>query len=169
MEAILTTLRRLGRSEWAAVVIGLPLFAACSSTPLRPTGSTIENNRGAVTGIQILEVAKGLLGTPYRYGGATPRGFDCSGLVHYAHKEVGLSVPRSAGEQLEHARRVEISQLRPGDLLFFQMSRTKASHVAIYAGRGRFIHAPSSGTQVSYARLDNPFWGRRLLAAGRLY
>jgi cell wall-associated NlpC family hydrolase len=108
-----------------------------------------------------------MLGTPYRYGGAGPNGFDCSGLVSYAYRSAGIRVPRSSGEQFRQAEKVPLSKLQPGDLLFFRLNPPKISHVAIYDRNGRFIHAPSSGKRVSYASLDNPYWRKHLVGAGR--
>ena len=109
-----------------------------------------------------------MVGTPYRYGGAGPQGFDCSGLVYYSYRKAGIAVPRGTGEQYRQSRRVKLSRLQPGDLIFFRISRDRLSHVGIYAGSGRFIHAPSSGKRVAYASLDNPYWEARVIGAGRL-
>jgi cell wall-associated NlpC family hydrolase len=107
-----------------------------------------------------------MVGAPYRYGGTSPQGFDCSGLVYYAHRRAGISVPRTTGLQLHGARRVALANVRPGDVLF-ELEGNKVSHVGIYAGAGRFIHAPSTGKKVSYASLRSPFWRSRLISAGR--
>jgi cell wall-associated NlpC family hydrolase len=112
-------------------------------------------------------VASEMVGTPYRLGGETPRGFDCSGLVHYAYGQAGVSVPRLTREQYKGSRRVSLDQLQPGDLVFFRIRGGRLSHVGIYAGDGRFIHAPSRGKRVRYARLDNPYWRKRWVGAGR--
>jgi len=117
--------------------------------------------------VSVIDSARKMLGVPYRYGGATPSGFDCSGLVSYAYRSVGIPVPRTSRDQYRQAAKVSLQQLRPGDLLFFRLSPPKISHVAIYDRDGRFIHAPSSGKQVSYASLDNPYWRKHLVAAGR--
>jgi cell wall-associated NlpC family hydrolase len=109
-----------------------------------------------------------MIGAPYRYGGTSPRGFDCSGLVYYAYSKVGIDAPRSTAEQYRQARRIQVSQLQPGDLIFFKISGNRVSHVGIYAGNDRFIHSPSSGKSVAYASLKNPYWRARLAGAGRL-
>jgi cell wall-associated NlpC family hydrolase len=142
------------------------LFAGCA-TPNIPVSDQASSD--TKTGNTLLSVAKSMIGVPYLYGGTGPKGFDCSGLVHYAHHTVGLNVPRSSREQRKRSRPVPLSRLRPGDLLFFRLSWRNKSHVGIYAGKGRFIHAPSSGKRVSYASLENPYWFNRLVAAGRLY
>jgi cell wall-associated NlpC family hydrolase len=109
-----------------------------------------------------------MIGAPYRYGGTSPRGFDCSGLVYYAYRKVGMHTPRTTTEQYRQTKRVQVSHLQPGDLVFFRISQDKVSHVGIYAGDGRFIHAPSSGKSVAYASLHDPYWRVRLTGAGRL-
>jgi len=114
-----------------------------------------------------LAIARNLVGTPYRYGGTNPRGFDCSGLVYYSYRKASIDVPRTTAEQYRQSKRVKMSRLQPGDLVFFNISRSKTSHVGIYEGNGRFIHAPSSGKRVSYGSLDNPYWKGRVIGAGR--
>lgn len=114
-----------------------------------------------------LDAVVSQLGAPYRYGGATPRGFDCSGLVYYSYRKAGIRVPRSTISQYRHAQPVALSDIQPGDLLFFRLAFHSISHVGIYAGNGRFIHAPSKGEVVSYSSLKNLYWKKRLVAAGR--
>ncbi len=144
------------------------ILSGCGTAPATPD-ATGRPTAPPTLGHRIVAEARQLIGTPYRYGGTTPRGFDCSGLVYYTHRRVGLSVPRSTRAQLDQARPVLPGRLRPGDLVFFRLSWRKVSHVGIYAGKGRFIHAPSSGKRVSMASLDNEYWEKRLVAAGRFY
>ena len=113
--------------------------------------------------------AKKMVGVPYRWGGTTPSGFDCSGLVYYAYLKVGLNVPRTTWAQYQGVKRVYPADLRVGDLLFFRLSGRRVSHVGIYLGHNQFVHAPSTGSRVSYARLTMPFWRQRFIGAGRLY
>lgn len=109
-----------------------------------------------------------MVGVPYRYGGADPRGgFDCSGLVFYAYTQNGFSVPRTSQDQFKAARKIALSEASEGDLVFFQ-DQEKLSHVGIYTGGGLFVHAPSTGTAVSVASLDEPYYQRHLVAVGRL-
>ena len=145
-----------------AVLVGALLLSACSTAPLRPVGDATPYEQTAVA------VAKEMLGVRYRYGGEDPRhGFDCSGLVYYSYRRAGLSVPRVAGEQYMHTQPVYRDALRPGDLVFFRTGRRLVSHVGIYIGRGRFIHAPSSGQRVSIDSLDEPYWRRHYVRGGR--
>ena len=114
-----------------------------------------------------VRVATAMLGTPYRYGGSSPRGFDCSGLVYYAFRETGFRVPRTTRAQLRQSRPVSLSELLPGDLLFFRQHSRRVSHVGIYIGDGWFIHAPSRGKPVSYDSINSSYWRPRLVTAGR--
>lgn len=107
---------------------------------------------------RLVESAEGHLGTRYRYSGSSPReGFDCSGLVRYVYARNGISLPRSAREQASAGRKVVYGRgtMLPGDLMFFRLDGSKVDHVAIYAGDGRIIHAPSSGGAVRYDDLDS--------------
>jgi cell wall-associated NlpC family hydrolase len=106
---------------------------------------------------------------PYKWGGAGPRTFDCSGLVQYVHEQIGILAPRTAAEQYVAARPVALSVLAPGDLLFFAIKGSRISHVAIYAGEGRFVHAPQTGRPVELRMLDDDFYRPRLVGAGRLF
>ena len=145
----------------------LPLFAllalaACGSSPPVPDSSARS------PGAQAAAVALDQVGVRYRYGGNGPQGFDCSGLVHYAYREAGVSVPRTTGELWAAAADVDRNDLRAGDILFFRVEG-KMSHVGMYLGERRFVHAPQSGQRVSVASLDAPFYRKALLRAGRIY
>ena len=131
----------------------------------------VSNTRAtpASRGQQIARIARDLVGTPYRYGGEDPSGgFDCSGLVFFAHRKVDLSVPRTSGDQFRAARPVQLRHAQPGDLVFFS-DRSKPSHVGIYLGGKQFVHAPASGRQVSVASLDAPYYREHLIGLGRLH
>jgi cell wall-associated NlpC family hydrolase len=108
-----------------------------------------------------------MVGAPYQYGGFTPKGFDCSGLVYYSYRKAGLTVPRTSGEQFKAANPVDLDDVRPGDLLFFAKRRS-VDHVAIYLGKNQFVHAPSTGKKVSVARMSDPYYRDHFVAAGRL-
>ena len=117
-------------------------------------------------GARIARAALDVVGTPYRYGGNTTEGFDCSGLVQYVHASVGIDVPRTSTAQYRHAP--SPPELRVGDVVFFRVGG-KVSHAGIYVGDGRFVHAPSSGKQVSVSRTDNPYFKPRFVGARRFH
>ena len=117
----------------------------------------------------VLDVALAQTGQPYRYGGETPaEGFDCSGLVQYSYAAAGHHVPRTARAQRNATRGVRREQLRPGDLVFFEIGASKSPHVGLYLGDERFLHAPSSGGQVRIDRLESPYWRRHFSGGGSL-
>jgi cell wall-associated NlpC family hydrolase len=118
-------------------------------------------------GEQLAQLASAQLGAPYRFGGATPQGFDCSGLVRYVFGAAGIIVPRTAAEQLQRAEPVQLNSLQPGDLVFFRIASERIDHVGIYAGQGGFIHAPRSGRPVSRDSLAEAYYQRRFAGAGR--
>jgi len=115
---------------------------------------------------EIVRTAERFIGAPYRHGGATPRGFDCSGYVMYVYKQNGILLPREVHSQYDAGRHISLGQAQPGDLVFFRTSgRRSLSHVGIYVGGNRFIHAPSSGKRVTYANIDKPYWKKRYRGA----
>lgn len=148
------------------------------SAPL-PTGGTSGRSRsGSVRAASVLSTADDYLGTPYLYGGTTPRGFDCSGFVQYVFRRHDVTLPRTSRQQAEVGDRVptSISSLRAGDLMFFASNGSRIDHMAIYAGNGRIIHSSSSGRGVRYDDLssDRGRWftrswvaSRRVIADGR--
>jgi cell wall-associated NlpC family hydrolase len=117
----------------------------------------------------VLMRALSLVGTPYRYGGNTPEaGFDCSGLVGYVfHDSLARALPRTSAALGAAGDGIALERMATGDLVVFGEG-TAVSHVGIYVGEGRFVHAPSSGGTVRLDRLDAPYWRDHLLGARRL-
>jgi murein DD-endopeptidase len=109
-----------------------------------------------------------MVGAPYRYGGASPQGFDCSGLVQWSYRHAGIALPHNTDQQRRLGKRVRLAELRPGDLVFFDQRGRKASHVAIYVGHGEIVHAPSSGKRVRRDRLASGYWKKHVSEARRV-
>jgi cell wall-associated NlpC family hydrolase len=149
------------------------MLQGCSSAPARSSPplphAILPSSPQASIGNEIAMRAMSLLGAPYKWGGAGPTTFDCSGLVQYVHNQLGITTPRTAAEQYKEAEPVKLNNLAPGDLLFFRIGGRRISHVAIYAGEGRFIHAPQTGRPVELRTLDDEFYMPRLAGAGRLF
>ena len=116
---------------------------------------------------RIIREAYRYLGVRYRYGGTTPNGFDCSGLVGYVYKKAArIRLPRTSGNQSRVGKRVR--RPLPGDLLFFRTLGKRISHVGIYLGRGLFLHAPGTGKYVRVDQVKNGHW-RKHYAFSRAY
>jgi cell wall-associated NlpC family hydrolase len=124
------------------------LLAACGSAPTVPEKSVVATRLPERTGGpgEVVLFSLGLLETKYRFGGRNPdAGFDCSGMVSYVFdKAAGMRLTGSAADMAKKGRRVSMDDMKPGDLVFFNTLRRPRSHVGIYLGDGRFIHAPSS-------------------------
>jgi cell wall-associated NlpC family hydrolase len=161
------------------VALALASLAACGSAPTRPqpvarlqVPPRLHPPPADPAGSnEVLIRALGLVGTPYRYGGNTPEGgFDCSGLVGFVFRDAaGRSLPRStAGLVAMRAPAVGALELEPGDLVFFSPGGGTASHIGIFVGEGRFVHAPSTGGTVRLDRLDGDYWRRSFVAARRV-
>jgi cell wall-associated NlpC family hydrolase len=121
--------------------------------------------RQSAFGTRAVQYARGLLGSPYRYGGDSPRtGFDCSGFVRFVYGHFGVRLPHSSYADFDLGRGVPRTSLRPGDLVFFDGT----GHVGMYIGGGRFIHAPHTGASVEIASLSDPWYQSRYDGARRL-
>lgn len=118
----------------------------------------------------VLSRAVNVLGTPYRWGGSSPsKGFDCSGLVKYAFNDATFDLPRTSNAMASgHGEKVERKDLKPGDLIFFNIKSRRVNHVAIYLGNDRFIHAPRRGKAVSIDTLNKPYWEQHYVVAKRV-
>jgi cell wall-associated NlpC family hydrolase len=114
--------------------------------------------------------AMGLLGVPYKRGGSSAEtGFDCSGFVRSIYEQTaGLLLPRSAAQQAAATQKIDRADLQPGDLVFFNTMRRAFSHVGIYLGDGKFIHAPKPGAEVRVEDMGVSYWARRFDGARRV-
>jgi murein DD-endopeptidase len=152
--------QRISRHSLLLMLLCVALLAGCTSAP-QPRKTTL--------GERIAAEALAQTGRPYRFGGSTPEGFDCSGLVRHAHLAAGIDVPRTTTGQFQAARSIRWNKLAPGDLLFFRIDSREVTHVAIYTGNRRFVHAPQSGKSVETRTLDDAWYADRLVGAGRLF
>jgi len=110
----------------------------------------------------ILVTAERMIGTPYVFGGESPAGVDCSGLVQYAYLQAGIRLPRTSVEQFQAAQPQR--RVLPGDLLFFRTGRSRrVSHVGIYAGNGQMIHASSGSRKVRKVKLNQRYWRKHMV------
>ena len=116
----------------------------------------------------VVRAALELRGRPYAPGGAGPDRFDCSGLVQFVYRQVGIDLPRTVSMQFAATLAVPLVSILPGDLLFFRVSGAKPSHVAIAIGDGTFVHAPSARGTVRVESLSAPYWRDRFEGARRV-
>ena len=117
----------------------------------------------------LVVTAMGFLGVPYKRGGNNENGFDCSGFVRSMYQQsVGLLLPRRAEQQAAATQSIDKSELQPGDLVFFNTLRRAFSHVGIYVGEGKFIHAPKPGAQVRVESMGLRYWQTRFDGARRV-
>ena len=160
------------RALYALACVLVLALAACASAPQSESyQSTPRSGKPVGEGVadSAASNAAKMIGKPYRFGGSSPSGgFDCSGLVYFSFRQAGVSLPHSTEQQRSSSRPVRLANLRRGDLLFFDQEGKKNSHVGIYLGAGKFVHAPSSGKKVRSDRLDNPYWKKHLSEARRL-
>jgi murein DD-endopeptidase len=172
------------RSARIALLLGLTMWLGCATAP--PPSNEPQDppererfapsdpdkpvlDAEAAARARVVAIARSMVGVTYRYGGTTPDGFDCSGLVRYSYEHSGFSpLPRSSRAQFVETERIPLSQLEPGDLLFFKFRGRSVSHVAIYLGGDEFVHAAKTTRTVERVRLDHPYWSRELDLAGRV-
>lgn len=153
--------KKVGKDVWYSVKVGGKSGWALSTLLTKQTVT----KSNVAQGKNVVETAKGLTGIPYRFGGTTTKGFDCSGFVQYAFKKSGKSVARDTLGQFAQSKKVSTPQ--PGDLVFFQNTyRPGISHVGIYVGNNKFVHAGGKKSQV--VSLSNSYWKSKFHSFKRL-
>jgi cell wall-associated NlpC family hydrolase len=140
------------------LVVGLAFFLAGCGSKKKASTSKL--------GSLAVKTAQKYLGVPYVYGGRSPKGFDCSGLVWYVYNQNGLRLPNVSWRQAQVGQKVKRSELLPGDLVFFK-SGGRVNHVGIYVGQGRMIHAPGRGRKVTTVKLNDKYYRTHYALARR--
>lgn len=154
----------------------LPNSTSQSSSTAAPASSDSESGaRSFLSGMagkagDVVVGALNMIGVRYRWGGNTPdSGLDCSGFVRYVFQDtLGMALPRRAEEMSRVGEKVRMSELKPGDLVFFNTMRRTFSHVGIYIGDNKFVHSPSTGSTIRVDDLDSGYWEKRFTGARRV-
>ncbi len=168
--------------EWFKIDIGGQIgfvhasyvVASRNGTPVvydKTADMSIQTAEGTEKGQLVVATAKKYLGVPYVWAGTSPAGFDCSGLVQYVFRELGVSLNRVAADQTAHGTPVTLQNLLPGDIVFFHNTSryTRINHVGIYVGNGQFIHAPQTGDVVKISPMDSGYYSQTFVTARRIF
>jgi len=152
----------MGRNSLAAITVAAIAMISFSCASMRTAGN---NERG-----RVVHYAREMMDKGYKYGADTPEeGFDCSGLVQFAYKNAGIKIPRTVAEQFAASERIELQKAREGDLVFFTTYASGPTHVGIYTGGGRFIHAPSEGRRIREDDISKNYWKKVYYGAGTFF
>ena len=138
------------------------LAAGCAAAPSKRV-----SGYSSSAGDKAADTALTMVGQPYQFKGETPGGFDCSGLVRYIYLTAGMEVPHGTSALRNSTHSVGLANARKGDLLFFDQSGKKYSHVGIYVGNDQFVHAPSTGGRVRQDSITDPYWKKHYLETRR--
>lgn len=152
--------RKLTQHSNIRLLLLLALLTGCARAPVAAPPATPASRDAAEFAIQ-------MVGKPYRYGGATTQGFDCSGLVYFSFQRAGIKVPRSTSRLYKQGKPVATTNTSRGDLVFFDQEGKAYSHVGIYLGNDRFVHAPSTGKRVRVDSLTDPYWRKHWVGVRR--
>lgn len=154
--------------QYPSADIGLPNTPKPHSPPINSRQNTsvdislpINSKRNTV-----VKQSYNKLGIPYKYGGSTVNGFDCSGLTQYVYRQAGIAIPRTTEQQLSTSQTIAYQQLRPGDLAFYKTG-AKTRHVGIYIGNNQMIHASTGSKRVRTATITDTYWRQRFTKFGR--
>ena len=155
-----------------SLVAALP--AAASEAPavaVAPEGSSSFSDAYLESMREVIFYALSMVGINYRWGGTSPQtGFDCSGLVSHVFRQIGgLVLPRDSYAMARLGQPVSADDLKPGDLVFFNTMHRPFSHVGIYLGGKRFVHAPAAGKNVNVVNMTDPYWAKRYNGARRIH
>lgn len=154
------------------IFLTLALLAGCGKgflpafPDIFPWSNSSSSSRSSQVKNEIVKTARAQIGTPYRYGGAAPGGFDCSGLIMWTYNQHGISVPRTTAQQVHAGTRIKKNELEPGDIIVFRTS--SGLHTGIYTGRGMFIHSPRAGARVREEQLHSTYWTKAYREARRI-
>lgn len=171
--SLVATLGLLLGVSHIALAFDFPFLSQTSDEASGAAKTAQENESSsswASTAQEIILHALSQTGVKYKYGGINPdSGFDCSGFVRYVFQEAAnLTLPHGASAMSQVGKKVNEKELQPGDLVFFNTMKSVYSHVGIYVGNNRFIHAPSAGSSISVADMNDSYWAKRFTGARRV-
>ena len=159
---------QIGKAPPTGGADGAPKAQGANGAP-RARETSKGDDAPSGTGARLVAEAKKYLGTPYVWGGSSPKGFDCSGLMQYSAKQLGIDIPRVAKDQAKAGRAVDKGDLQAGDLVYFQgPGKSEVSHIGMYVGGGKFIHAPKTGDVVKISSLSESYYQQTYRGARRL-
>lgn len=148
---------------------GKPAKAAKADAPKQAAPAQAAGGGASSKGQQLADFAKQQIGKPYVYGAEGPGSFDCSGLIQFAAKHLGINVPRTAAEQAKAGKAVDKSDLQPGDLVYFQNTgESTIGHIGMYIGDGKYVHAPQPGENVKIGSLSDSYASKTYRGARRI-
>jgi cell wall-associated NlpC family hydrolase len=168
LPALIIACGAVGCASTGAVPQPFPTPAGARRTPNPSPVAVATTGTLPSDGYAIVGTALDLRGSPYRDGGADPRGFDCSGFVEYVFSQHGIAVPRTVTDLYRSGRDVSRNDLQPGDLVFFSTTAPGPTHVGMAIGADSFVHAPSSAGVVRVERLSGGYWAARFIGARRV-
>lgn len=153
--------------NWFVTILAAILIAACSNSPTTPATTQSAPSKKTQKGNEVVLYAMNLMDRDYKFGGKNPdTGLDCSGMVSYIYQQaVGLTLPHNAKQLAQAGKEIKPSELEPGDLVFFNTSGLSFSHVGIYIGDDRFIHAPKQNGKIRIDHLKSGYFKNRFEAA----
>ncbi len=166
-----TKYRRQYSHSLLILLFGALSLGACTSAPRYRAVPVDTPDHGSIPAdrAEIIEVAKSYLGTPYRSGGTSRNGVDCSGFVTAVFRQFDISLPRTSLGQSSSGEHISESKMQPADLVFFKTSRRRpVSHVGIYMGKGKFIHASTRSRRVRIDDLEDDYFRKRFVVARRV-
>ncbi|MCJ7690668.1 MAG: C40 family peptidase, partial [Clostridiaceae bacterium] len=144
-------------NQWAYIYKSYVSNGKDTQSKPKEVESKQENNDG-ISGDEVVAYASKFMGVPYVWGGSTPAGFDCSGLVQYVYKNFGINMPRTTMDQVNVGTSVSINNLQKGDLIYFRMNASdpnQVSHVGIYIGNNKFMHSPKPGDVAKTSEINS--------------
>ncbi len=152
------------------LILAAFLVFSCGLCQAEDTNQTSLLDQASATVQEVMMSALALTGTPYKFGGTSPdTGFDCSGFVRYVFQQAAnLTLPHGARALSQIGKVIPVDQLQPGDLVFYNTLKSSFSHVGIYIGDNRFIHAPSAGGGVHIVNMQDEYWTKRFNGARRI-
>jgi cell wall-associated NlpC family hydrolase len=162
-------------SAVSANAFGAPMDSAATPAADAAGSSTSRSTQSFLSGVAskagtVVVGALNMIGVRYQWGGNSPdSGLDCSGFVRYVFRDtLGMTLPRRAEEMSQMGEKVKMTDLKPGDLVFFNTMRRTFSHVGIYIGDNKFVHSPSTGSKIRVDELDDSYWEKRFTGARRV-